>query len=155
MRTTGAVGSLAVCGTDTVEASRDPPEPSPVSLPDFRLEAPLPGTLPGTLPPALMSLVLIRGALSSASQLHFMRRYNQRQATKSNRRGTYPEELAEARIVRLAWLPLCVFQILCKPEAQSLQHAVDRVVGGADGYERIWRIEIVPVLEVGGRFQEL
>lgn len=67
MRTTGAVGSLAVCGTDTVEAAREPPEPSPASLPDFRLDAPLPGILP---PPAV-SLVLILGALSSASQLHY------------------------------------------------------------------------------------
>jgi hypothetical protein len=116
MRTTGDVGSLAVCGTDTVEAAREPPEPSPASLPDFKLEAPL----PGTLPPALMSLVLIRGALSSASQLHFTGKYNQRQISKSHRRGTYPKELAKARVVRLAWLPLCVFQILCKPEAQSL-----------------------------------
>lgn len=67
MRTTGAVGSFAVCGTDTVEAAREPPDPSPASLPDFRLEAPL----PGILPPAVMSLVLILGALSSASQLHY------------------------------------------------------------------------------------
>lgn len=155
MRTTGAVGSLAVCGTDTVEAAREPPEPSPASLPDFRLEAPLPGTLPGTLPPALMSLVLILGALSSASQLHCTRRHNQRHATKGRRRATYPEKLAEARIVRLAWLPLCVFQVLCKPEAQSLQHAVDGVVGGADCYEGIGRIEIIPVLQVGRGLQEL
>lgn len=151
IRTTGAVGSLAVCGTDTVEASREPPEPSPVSLPDFRLEAPL----PGTLPQALMSLVLILGALSSASQLHCKGRHNQQHATKRKRRCTYPEKLAKARIVRLAWLPLCVFQILCKPEAQSLQHTVDGVVGSADGYEGIGRIEIIPVLEIGRGLQEL
>lgn len=75
-----------------MEASRDPPEPSPASLPDFRLEAPL----PGTLPPALMSLVLILGALSSASQLHYKVRYNQRHATKRKRRCAYPEKLAKA-----------------------------------------------------------
>lgn len=74
---------------------------------------------------------------------------------KAKRCGTYPEKLAEARIVWLAWLSLCIFQILCKPESQSLQHAVDRVVGGADGYERIGRIEIIPVLKVGRGLQKL
>ena len=70
-------------------------------------------------------------------------------------RGTYPEKLAKTRIVRLAWLSLCIFQIFCKPEAESLQHAVDGVVRGADGYECIGRIEIVPVLQVGRGLQEL
>lgn len=151
MRTTGVVGSLAVCGTDTVEAAREPPEPSAASFPDFRLDAPL----PGILPPAPASFVLILGALSSVSQLHYTALYNQQRATNGKRGGTYPEKLAKAGIVWLAWLSLCVFQILCKPEAESLQHAVDRVVGGADGYERIGRIEIVPVLKVGRGLQEL
>lgn len=107
------------------------------------------------LPPAPASLVLILGALSSASQLHYTALYNQQHATKGKRGGTYPEKFAEAGVVWLAWLSLCVFQILCKPEAESLQHAVDRVVGGADGYECIGRIEIVPVFKVGRWLQEL
>lgn len=107
------------------------------------------------LPPAPASLVLILGALSSASQLHYTTLYNQQHATEGELGGTYPEKFAEAGIVWLAWLPFCIFQIFCKPEAESLQHAVDRVVRGADGYERIGRIEIVPVLQVGRGLQEL
>ena len=66
---TGFVGLVAVCGTETVEAERGSlaAEPLPRERsPDFVLEALLPA--PGA--PA-RSLVLILGALSSASQLHY------------------------------------------------------------------------------------
>lgn len=59
------MGFLAVCGTETVEAARESPDPSPENidgLPDLTLEALLPGTLP--------ALVQILGAVSSVSQLH-------------------------------------------------------------------------------------
>lgn len=63
----------------------------------------------------------------------------------------YPEELAQAGIVGLAWLSLRILQVLCEPEAQDFQHAIDGVVGGANSYECIGRIDVVPVLEVGRR----
>lgn len=67
----------------------------------------------------------------------------------------YPEKLAQARIVGLAGLALCVLQVLCEPEPQNLEHTVERLVGGADSYEGIGGIEIVPVFEVGGRLEQL
>lgn len=60
---------MAVCGTETVEAAFELPEPSPegaASLLDLTLEA----LLPGILPPGARSFVPILGALSSVSQLH-------------------------------------------------------------------------------------
>jgi hypothetical protein len=63
----GLCGRAAVCGTETVEAPRESPEPRPfgmASLPERVLEAPLPGAL-------RMDLVSIMGASSSVSQLHF------------------------------------------------------------------------------------
>lgn len=62
--------------------------------------------------------------------------------------GSYPEEFAQARVVGLAWLPLCVFQIFCEPKPQDLEHAVDGVVRGADGDEGIGGVEVVPVFEI-------
>lgn len=68
---------------------------------------------------------------------------------------TYPEEFTQARVVGLAWLPFYVLQVLGKPEAQHLEHAVQRLVGGANGDESIRGIEVVPVLEVGRGLQQL
>lgn len=68
---------------------------------------------------------------------------------------TYPEELAQARVVRFAWLPLCVLEVLGKPEAQNLQHAVDWVVRGSNRDKGIGRVEVVPVFEVWCRLEEL
>lgn len=68
---------------------------------------------------------------------------------------TYPEELAEARIIRLARPSLHILQILCEPKPQDLEDTIERLVGGADGDKGIRGIEIVPVLKVGSRFQKL
>lgn len=73
----------------------------------------------------------------------------------SNGWKTYPEELPQTRVIWLARLPLCIFQILSEPEPQHLQHAVDRLVRGANGNKGVRRIEIVPVFEVGCRLEEL
>lgn len=69
--------------------------------------------------------------------------------------GLYPEEFAQARVVGLAWLSFGIFQVLCKPETQHLQHAINGLVGGADCDEGVRGIEIVPVFEIRGRFKEL
>lgn len=76
--------------------------------------------------------------------------------------NTHPEELAQRRIVGLAWLSLDIFlcnsqsclvhrdmsayQVLCEPEAQASQQAAEIVVGVADADECVWPIQVVPVL---------
>lgn len=67
----------------------------------------------------------------------------------------YPEKFTQAGVIGLARLALGIFQVLCEPEAQDLEHAVDGIVRGADGYKCIGGVEIVPVLEVGGGLEEL
>lgn len=69
--------------------------------------------------------------------------------------GAHPEELAETRVVRLARLSLCIFEILCKPEANHFQHSVEGLIGCANANERVGCIEVGPVLEIRGRLQEL
>lgn len=69
--------------------------------------------------------------------------------------GAHPEELAETRVVRLARLSLCIFQILCKPEADHFKHSVEGLIGCADGDESVGCIEVGPVLEIWSRLQEL
>lgn len=160
---------MAVCGTETVEAALELPDPSPeggASLLDFTLEA----LLPGTLPPAAISFVPILGALSSVSQLHW--KMESVSVSVSARlqehvhvlvcgswvwvwEQPYPEKLAQARVVRLAWLSLRVLQIFCEPEAQDLEHAVERFVRGAYRYKGIGGVEIVPVFEIGGGLEQL
>lgn len=65
---------------------------------------------------------------------------------------TYPEEFPQCRIIGLAWLPLHVLQILCKPEPQHLQHPIKGIVRVANGYECVGLVEVVPVFEIGRRF---
>jgi len=67
----------------------------------------------------------------------------------------YPEEFPQGRVVWFARLPLHILQILCKPESQHLQRAIELIAGVANGYERVRLIEVVPVLEVGRRLEEL
>lgn len=76
-------------------------------------------------------------------------------APLSRSKKTYPEEFTQARVVGLAWFPFYVLQVLGKPEAQHLEHAIQRLVGGADGDEGVRGIEVVPVLEVRGGLQQL
>lgn len=101
--------------------------------------------------------MLILGALSSVSQLHCGERKCQKaeQALLGIGCSPYPEKFAQARVVGLARLALGIFQVLCEPEAQDLEHAVDGIVRGADGYKCIGGIEIVPVFEIGGGLEEL
>lgn len=68
---------------------------------------------------------------------------------------TYPEELAQARIVGLARLPLGIFQVLGEPEAHDFEHAVEGIVRGADGDKGIGGIEIGPVFQVRGGLEQL
>lgn len=69
--------------------------------------------------------------------------------------GAHPEELAETRVVRLARLSLCIFEILCKPEANHFKHSIEGLIGCADGDESVGCIEVGPVLEIWSRLQEL
>lgn len=103
-------GFLAVCGTETVEAALESPDPRADfrdGLPDLTLEALLPGTPPAFVP--------ILGALSSVSQLHCSRIRQPCTSTKEGlqhqwaRSASYPEEFAQTRVVGLAWLSLCIF----------------------------------------------
>lgn len=114
---------MAVCGTETVDAVLESPEPRPddaTSLLDLMLEALLPGMLL-----AASSFVLILGALSSVSQLHYGRTEGVSinvgagaHAALQGRRPkeeilafqgvAYPEKLAQARVVGLARLALGV-----------------------------------------------
>jgi hypothetical protein len=68
---------------------------------------------------------------------------------------SYPKELAQCGIVWFARLALDVFKILREPESQNFEHAVKRVVRVPYRYKCLWSIEIVPVLEIRGRFEEL
>jgi hypothetical protein len=68
---------------------------------------------------------------------------------------THPEEFAETRIVRLAGLPLRIFEIFCKPEADYFKHSIERLVGSADGDESVGCIEIGPVFEIGSGLEQL
>lgn len=70
--------------------------------------------------------------------------------TRRMLRLTYPEEFAQARIVGLAGLALCVLDVFCEPETTDFQHAIEGLVGGSNGYEGIGGIEIVPVFEIRG-----
>lgn len=127
-----------------MEAVLESPEPRPedaTSLLDLMLEALLPGTLL-----AASSFVLILGALSSVSQLHYNKKRKASASTSApapvlslGRRENegrllifhgvaYPEKLAQARVVGLARLALCVLQVLCEPEPHNLEHAVERLV---------------------------
>jgi len=65
------------------------------------------------------------------------------------------KEFAQTRVVWLAGLSLRVLQVLCKPETEHLEHAVHRFIGSSYRNESVWRIEIVPVLEIGSWFEEL
>ena len=69
--------------------------------------------------------------------------------------ATHPEELAQTRIVRLAGLPLCIFQIFGEPESTNLQHPIQRLVRRPDSNKSVRRIEVVPVLEIRRRLEEL
>lgn len=67
----------------------------------------------------------------------------------------HPEELAQARVIRLAGLALGIFQILGQPEADDLEHAVEGLVGAADGDKGIGSVEVGPVFEVGRGLEQL
>lgn len=67
----------------------------------------------------------------------------------------HPEELAETRVVWLARLSLCIFEVLCKPEANHFKHSIERLIGSADGDESVGCIEVGPILEVRSWLQEL
>lgn len=69
--------------------------------------------------------------------------------------GAHPEELAETRVVWLAGLPLCVFEIFCEPEADYFEHSIEGLIGSADGDEGVGCIEIGPVFEIGGGLEQL
>lgn len=110
--------------------------------------------------------MFILGALSSVSQLHYWEirgQYNAQTSVECNiqhrvvglRLVAHPEELAETRIVWLAGLPLCIFKIFCKPEADYFKHSIERLIGSADGNEGVGCIEIGPVLEIGGGLEQL
>lgn len=91
---------------------------------------------------------LMEGAASETSQLHcgvLAKPWHARVAG-------YPEEFAEGRVIWLARLALDVFEVLGEPEAQDLEHAVQRLVGVADGGEGFGAVEVRPVLEVGRGF---
>lgn len=68
---------------------------------------------------------------------------------------TYPEKLAQTRIVGLARFALCIFNVLGEPETADFQHAIDGIVRSTDCYEGIGGIKIVPVFEVRGRLEQL
>lgn len=97
-------------------------------------------------------LEAIAGMVSSTSQLHFNTLDEQSFPLEAK---TYAEEFSEGGIVRFAGLALDVFQVLGEPEAQDLEHATEVVVCIANGDEGTGLVEIVPVLEVGRRFEEL
>lgn len=74
---------------------------------------------------------------------------------------TYPEELAQRRVVGLAWLALDIFlpksalclllrcgayQVLREPETQAAQQTAELVVRVADADECVWPVQVVPVL---------
>lgn len=85
-------GFLAVCGTETVEAALESPDPRADfrdGLPDLTLEALLPGMLPAFVP--------ILGALSSVSQLHCGRF---RQPYTSMREGVNVSERGRHRTLK-------------------------------------------------------
>lgn len=62
------------------------------------------------LPPALMSLVLILGALSSASQLHYTTWHNQRHATKGKRGAHTLKNSPRQELYGLHGLPFAYFR---------------------------------------------
>ena len=68
---------------------------------------------------------------------------------------THSEELAKARVVRLARFALCVFEVLCKPEANDFEHAIEGFIGGTDADEGVGSVEVGPVFEVRGWFEQL
>jgi len=68
---------------------------------------------------------------------------------------TYPKELPETRVIGFTRPALCILQVLGKPKPQNFQHAIDRIIGGSNRDEGVGRVEVVPVLEVRGRLEEL
>lgn len=68
---------------------------------------------------------------------------------------THSKELAETRVVGLARLALCIFEILGQPEADHLEHAVKGLIGSADGDKGIGGVEIGPVFQVRGGLEQL
>lgn len=121
-------------------------DPVGVCFPDLMEEAALP------VADAADLIAAIAGALSSTSQLHYLR-----SVTKPTQfpLWSYPEEFPQRRIVGLARLALDILQILREPEAQHLKHAVKLIVRVANGDKCIGLIQVIPVLEVGRRFQQL
>jgi hypothetical protein len=121
-------------------------DPVGVCFPDFREEAALPFADAADL------MVAIAGALSSTSQLHYLRSVSN---PKMSLLRSYPEEFPQRRIVGLARLPLDILQIFRKPKPQHLEHAIKFIVRIANGNECVRLVEVVPVLEVGRWLKEL
>ena len=76
-------------------------------------------------------------------------------ASKPAKNTTYPEELAQAGIVRFARFSLGIFQILAEPKADDFEHAVEWFVRGSNSDKRIWSVKVGPVFEIGGWLQQL
>jgi hypothetical protein len=68
---------------------------------------------------------------------------------------THPEELAEDRVVGFAGPALDVLEVLGQPEAHHLEHAVEGLVGRANGGKGVGGVDVVPVFEIRRRFEEL
>jgi hypothetical protein len=117
---------------------------------------PSPATLLALLEGAEVGVFKV-GCVSSTFQLHC----ECEQSVGSCLTTTYPEELAQRRVVGLAWLALDVFlpksalrlplyrgayQVLGEPEAQAAQQTAELVVRVADADECVWPVQVVPIL---------
>lgn len=87
--------------------------------------------------------------------LHYSQPCILRAERESNGARTHSKELAQARVVGLAGLALGVLEVLGQPEADDLEHAVEGFVRGADGDEGIGGVEVGPVFQVRGGFEQL
>ena len=68
---------------------------------------------------------------------------------------SHSEKLAKGRVVRFTRLALCIFEVLCQPEAHHFEHSIEGLVGLADASKGVGRIDVGPVFEVRGGLKKL